>query len=66
MRWTMLDTIKVEVNDRHKMGLELAWLLTSRHKFVCFDVTACEDINCARSSLCQAHKLSQKSIRMEF
>ena len=61
----MLDTIKVEVNDRHKMGLELAWLLTSRHKFVCFDVTACED-NCARSSLSQADKLSQKSIRMEF
>ena len=37
-----------------QVGLELAWLLTTRHKFVSFDVTSHVDIDCARSSLCQA------------
>ena len=30
-----------------QVGLKLAWLLTTKHKFVCFDVTSCVDIDCA-------------------
>ena len=37
-----------------QVGLELAYLLTTRHKIVCFEVTSRVDIDCARSSLCQA------------
>ena len=37
-----------------QMGLGLAQLLPTRHKFVCFRVTSHVDIDCARSSLCQA------------
>ena len=36
-----------------QVGLELARLLTTRYKFVCFDVTSRVDID-ARSSLSQA------------
>ena len=36
-----------------QVGLELVWLLTTRHKFVCFSVTSRVDIDCARSSLYQ-------------
>ena len=46
-------------------GLELAHLLTTRHKSVCFDVTSHVDIDCARSSLCQACYLSWESIGTE-
>lgn len=34
-----------------QVALELARLLTTRHKFVCFDVTSCVEIDCARSAL---------------
>ena len=37
-----------------QVGLKLPRLLTTRHKFVCFDVTSRVDIDCARSSLCEA------------
>ena len=37
-----------------RMGLEPAQMLTTRHTFVCFDVTSHVEIDCARSSLCQA------------
>ena len=37
-----------------QVGLELVRLQTTRHKFVCFDVTSRVDIDSARSSLCQA------------
>ena len=37
-----------------QVGLELARLLRTKHKFVCFDVTSRVDIECAGSSLCQA------------
>ena len=37
-----------------QVGFEPAQLLTTRHKFVCFNVTSRVDIHCARSSLCQA------------
>ena len=37
-----------------QVGLEFARLLTTRHKFVCFGVSSSVDIDCARSSLCQA------------
>ena len=36
-----------------QVGLKLPRLLTTRHKFVCFDVTSRVDIDCARSSLCE-------------
>ena len=49
-----------------QVGLELACLLTTRHKFVCFDVTSRVDINCARSSLCHARQLSRESIGTEI
>ena len=49
-----------------QVGLEFARLLTTRHKFVCFDVTSRVDIDCARSSLCQGFWLSRESIRMEI
>ena len=45
-----------------QVGLELARLLTTRHKFVCFDVTSRVDIDCARLSLFQARSLSRESI----
>ena len=48
-----------------QMGLELARLLTTRHKFVCFDVTSRVGIDCARSFLCQARQLSRESIGTE-
>ena len=44
-----------------QVGLELAHLLTTRHKFVCFDVTSHVDIDCARSSLCQASSVGRAS-----
>ena len=31
--------------------LKLALVLTTTHKFVCFDVTSCVEIDCARSAL---------------
>ena len=37
-----------------QVGLQLVWLLTTRHNFVCFDVTSRVDIDCARPSFCQA------------
>ena len=37
-----------------QVGLKLVWLLTTRHKFVCFSITSRVDIDCARSSLCLA------------
>ena len=37
-----------------QVGLELAHLLTTRHKFVCFDVTSRVGIHCARLILRQA------------
>ena len=49
-----------------QVGLELPRLLTTRHKFVCFVVTSSVHIECARSSLCQAHYLSRESIGTEF
>ena len=36
-----------------QVGLEVAWLLTNTHKFVCFGVTSHVDIDYTRSSLCQ-------------
>ena len=33
-----------------QVELELTRLLTTRHKFVCFHVTFCVDIDCTRSS----------------
>ena len=45
-----------------QVGLKLARLLTTRHKFVCFGVTSRVDINCARSSLCRGRWLSRKNI----
>ena len=47
-----------------QVGLELSRLLTTRDMFVCLDVTSCIDIDCARSSLCQACQLSWESIEM--
>ena len=47
------------------VGLEPVQLLTMRHKFVCFDVTSCVDIDCARSYLCQALQLNRESIGTE-
>ena len=49
-----------------QVEVELAVLLTTWHKFVCFDVTSRVDIDCARSSLCQARQLSRESIGMEI
>ena len=49
-----------------QVRLEVTRLLTTRHKFVCFDVTFRVDIGCARSSLCQACWLSRESIGMEI
>ena len=37
-----------------QVGLEAARLLTTNHKFVCFNITSRVDIDCARSFLCQA------------
>ena len=48
-----------------QVGPKLAWLLTTRDKFVCFNVTSFVD-NCARSTLCQACYHSRKSIEMEI
>ena len=42
------------MRSSYQVTLELARLLTTRHKFVCFDVTSRAEINCARSSLFQA------------
>ena len=47
-------------------GLELARLLTTMHKLVCFDFTSLVDIDCARSSLCQARQLSGENIGTEI
>ena len=44
-----------------QVGLELAHLLTTRHRFLCFNVTSHVDIDCARSSLCQARLLAQSA-----
>ena len=44
-----------------RLKFELACLLTTRHKFVCFDITSRVEIDYARSSLCQARWLSQDS-----
>ena len=49
-----------------QVGLELARLLTTRHNFVCIDVTPRVEIDCARPSLCQARWLSRESIRKEI
>ena len=49
-----------------QVRLEPAWLLTTKHKFVCFNVTSRTDIGSARSSFCQAHYLSRESIRTEI
>ena len=49
-----------------QVGLELARLLKTRHKFVCFNVTSRADIDCVRSSLCQARHLSWESIETEI
>ena len=48
------------------MGLETAWLLTTKRKIVYFDVTSRVNIDCARSSLCQAHQLSRENIGREI
>ena len=37
-----------------QVGLELTHLLTTRHKFVGFDVISRVDIDCARSLLCHS------------
>ena len=39
---------------------KLARLLTTRDKFVCFDINSPVAIDCARSSLCMAHYLELK------
>ena len=49
-----------------QVGLKLSYLLTTRHKFLCFDGTSRVDIDCARSSLCQARYLSRESIETEI
>ena len=49
-----------------QVGLELARLLTTRHRFVRFDFTSRVEIDCARSSSCQARKLSRESIGTEM
>ena len=49
-----------------QLGLKLAWPLTTRHKFVCFDATSRVDIDCAKSSLCQACYLSRESMETEI
>ena len=45
---------------------KLARLLTTRQKVVCFDVTSRVDIDCARSSLCQARYRIRKSMGTEI
>ena len=45
------------------VGLELARLLITRHKFVCFGVTSHVDINCAKSSLCRLLTAKSRSAR---
>ena len=49
-----------------QVWLELARLLTTRHKFVCFGVTSSVDIDCARSSLCQVRQFGRESIGTEI
>ena len=49
-----------------QLRLKLGHLLINRRKLVCFDVASCVDIDCGRSSLCQACLLSRESIRTEF
>ena len=47
----------MEVDERYKVtqvGLKLARLLTTRHKFVCFDVTYRVDIDWLASSVGRA------------
>ena len=59
---------RVEVDERYKVtsgGVQLARLLTTRHKFVCLGVTSRADIDCARSYLCQARYLCRESIGTE-
>ena len=46
--------------------LEIASLLITRHKIVCFVYTSFVDIDCARLSLCQAQLLNQGSIETEI
>ena len=45
---------------------KLARLLATRHKFVCSNVTSRVDIDCARSSLCQACNRIRKSMGTEI
>ena len=59
----------VEVDERYKVtsgGARTCHAATTRHKFVCFDVTSRVDIDCTRSSLCQARQLSRESIGTEI
>ena len=48
-----------------QVRFEFARLLTTRHKFVCFDVLSRVDIDCVGSFLCQARYLSRESIGTE-
>ena len=45
---------------------KLAQLLTTRQKFVCFDVTSPVEIDYARQSLCQARQLNRESVGTEI
>ena len=50
LRWHCESGSKVTSGGARK----LAWFLTLRHRFVCFDVTSPVHIDCVRSSLCLA------------
>ena len=63
---SVMYSVKMREIKLPQVGLKLARLLTTRHKFVWFGVTSSVDIDCARSSLCQACQLSRESIGTEI